>query len=98
MSYAELKRNDARLVILRVLNDENDGRLNETILTQVLDSFGHRESRDWVRTQIRAMRDLGVVTFTETGDIIIAEITRLGIDHVERRTVIDGISRPSPKE
>jgi hypothetical protein len=28
---------------------------------------------------------------------MIAEITRLGLAHVERRQVIDGIARPSPE-
>jgi SepF-like predicted cell division protein (DUF552 family) len=98
MSYSELKRNDARLIILKALNDENDGRLNEAILTMVLDTFGHRESREWVHTQIRAMKDLGAVTVIEAGTVLIASITRLGIDHVDRRAIIEGISRPSPEE
>lgn len=97
MSYAEMKRNDARLVILRALADENDGRLNETIITKILDAFGHCESRDWVRTQIRALNDLGVITYSEISSIMVANITQLGLDHVERRTVVEGVSRPSPK-
>lgn len=97
MSYADIKRKDARLVILRALSEQNDGRLNETILTQILDAFGHRESREWVRTQIRALSDLGVLSFTEVADIMIAEIKQLGLDHVERRSIVEGISRPSLK-
>ena len=97
MNYSELKRNDARLTILKSLHGEKDGRLNESILTMILDTFGHRESREWVRTQMRALEDLGAVTVIEVGTVLIASITRLGIDHVDRRAIIEGISRPSPE-
>lgn len=87
---------NARLVILRALADQTDGTLNETLLVAVLDTFGHRRSRDWVRQQLRQLADVGGVVVTEAGTVMIAEITRLGIDHVERRAVIEGVSRPSP--
>lgn len=87
---------DARLVILRSLAGQNDGRLNEVILVAALDSFGHRRSRDWVRQQLRSLSDIGAVHITEAGTVMIAEITRLGTDHVERRAVIEGVARPSP--
>ncbi|MCF1744636.1 VpaChn25_0724 family phage protein [Paradevosia shaoguanensis] len=94
--YSSYMIADARLVILRELKAQTDGRLNETILTSVLDTFGYRKSRDWVRTQLRAMADVGAVSITEVGSVLIAEITRTGLDHVDRRTVIEGIARPSP--
>lgn len=97
MSYEEVSRNDARLVILRELVKQTDGRLNETILLAVLDQFGHRRSRDWLRTQLRALAELGAVVIREAGSVMVAQITRLGVDHVERRAVIEGIARPSPE-
>jgi|TARA_A100001391_G_scaffold50885_1_gene30963 hypothetical protein len=97
MSYEEVSRNDARLVILRELVKQTDGRLNETILLAVLDQFGHRRSRDWLRTQLRALAELGAVVVREAGSVMVAQITRLGVDHVERRAVIEGIARPSPE-
>lgn len=92
---AELSAN-AKLVILRELSKMTDGRLNDAILEQVLDKYGHRRSRDWVRTQVRALADIGALTITEYGSVIVAEITRAGIDHVDRRVVLEGVSRPSP--
>jgi len=50
-----------------------------------------------VRTQLAKLEELGAVTLTEAGSVKIAEITRAGIDHVERRATIEGIARPSPK-
>lgn len=97
MSFEQHLSEDARLVILRGLVDETDGRLNEIALTRLLDTFGHRRSREWVRTQIGKLKELGAVTVDEAGTVLIASITRAGIDHVERRSVIAGVARPSPE-
>lgn len=97
MNYDQLLTLDARLVILKALSLQTDGRLNEVILTAELDSFGHRRSREWVRTQLEALRELGAVTVTEAGSVKVASITKLGMAHVDRRQVIDGVARPSPE-
>lgn len=97
MSYEQHLERDARLVMLKELAAQSDGRLNETILTAALDAYGYRRSRDWVRTQLLAMKELGAVTLTEAGTVMIAAITRLGVAHVERRQIIEGIARPSPE-
>jgi hypothetical protein len=98
--YAEHLVRDARLIILRELAQQNDGRLNEAMLTLTLDTFGHKRSREWVRTQLAKLEELGAVILDkpdrpEAGPIFIATITRAGRDHVERRSLIDGIGRPS---
>lgn len=95
-SYEAHLTEDARLTILKELASQTDGRLNETILLSVLDTFGHRRSRDWLRTQLRALAELGAVTISEAGTVMVASITRLGGDHVERRQIIEGVARPSP--
>lgn len=97
MSFDTYLTEDARLVVVRELARQTDGRLNETLLTKVLDTFGHRRSRAWLRTQLRAMADVGAISITEAGSVMIATITQAGLDHVERRAVIEGIARPSPE-
>lgn len=99
MSYEERLVADARLIILRALYGQTDYRLNEVILESELDRFGHRRSRQWVRTQLEALRELGAITVMEaTPTIKVGCLTKLGVAHVERRQVIDGIARPSPEE
>ena len=95
--YEEYLELDARLTILKELALQTDGRLNETILTAALDRVGHRRSREWVRTQLRKLADVGAVSIVEAGSVMITTITRAGLDHVERRGVIEGIARPSPE-
>jgi hypothetical protein len=74
-----------------------DYRLNETLLSRVLETFGHRRSRDYLRDQLRWLEEIGAVTLAEAGTVLIAELSRRGRDHVERRVVIEGIARPSPE-
>lgn len=97
MDYERHLTLDARLVMLRAMSEQVNGSLNEVLLEAVLDRFGHRRNRDWIRTQLRELKNLGAVTLTEAGTVMIGSITRLGVDHVERRAVIEGVSRPSPE-
>jgi len=94
--YEEHITEDARLVILRSLVKQRDFTLNETILKAALDAFGHRRSREWLRTQIRKLEELEAVTVTEAGSVLVARITNAGIDHIELRGTIEGVARPSP--
>lgn len=97
MDYGSYMEQDARLVILKELALQTDGTLNESVLTRALDAFGYRRSREWVRTQLLKLAELGAVRNSEAGSVLVAKITRAGIDHVERRSVIEGVARPSPE-
>lgn len=95
-NFADYLTQDARLVILKELAFQSDGRLNEVLLEKVLDTFGHRRSREWIRTQLSKLAELGAISLAEVGTVQIATITRTGLDHVERRSFVDGVARPSP--
>lgn len=95
MSFEAFLAEDARLVILKALAQEQNNTLNEAILTKVLETFGHTRSREWVRTQILKLQELGAVKTMEAGSVVIASLTQAGLDHVERRSTISGIARPS---
>lgn len=96
-SYDDHIAHDARLAILKELARQPDGRLNEASLTTVLDMFGFKRSRDWTRTQIRKLEELGAVRVAELGTVLVPAITRAGLDHVERRSFLDGVAKPSPE-
>lgn len=93
--FDEYLTEDARLTILKALAGETNVTLNETILTKVLETFGHKRSRDWVRTQILKLAELGAVQTMQAGTVVIATLTQAGLDHVERRSVVSGVARPS---
>lgn len=55
MDYERHLTLDARLVMLRAMHEQANGSLNEALLEIVLDKFGHRRNRDWIRTQLREL-------------------------------------------
>lgn len=89
---------DARLIILRELALQVDGRSNDLVLDRVLDAHGVRRSRDWLRTQLRALAELEAVKLSEAGSLLVATLRRAGRDHVERRAVIEGVARPADED
>lgn len=86
---------DARLIILQELVRQVDGRLNAVSIRRLLDAYSIVRSADWIETQLLAMAELDAVTVSHIGAIAVAAITDRGRDHVEQRSVIAGISRPS---
>lgn len=93
-NLADAIAGDARLLILKELANQVDGRLSEQLLRRVLDVYGIRRDRDWVRTQLRKLDMLGAIELKPVGEMLVAQITRSGRDHVEERAVIEGITRP----
>ena len=89
---------DARLMVLRELAKQTDGRLNDAVLARVLEAYGMRRSRDWVRTQLRRLADLEAIRIAEAGTVLVASLRQAGRDHVERRGVIEGVARPADED
>lgn len=95
MSYQEVIARDGRLIILRELNSQVDGQLNDASLRRVLDMNGITRSRDWLVTQLNRLVELEAIVLKDAGEILVAAITSTGRDHVEQRAVLGGVSRPS---
>jgi hypothetical protein len=93
-----LMREEARLIMLRALEDQPDGRLNSELLRLTLESYGITKSRDWVHDELAWLREMGTVTVLVAGTVRVASITAKGSDHVGRRTIVEGIKRPSRPE
>ena len=94
-SLADALASDARLAILRELAQQVDGRLNELLIRRVLDVYGIRRDRDWIATQLRKLEALGAIELSVAGETLVARLTRAGLDHVEERAVIEGVTRPA---
>ncbi|MFG1409497.1 hypothetical protein V5G24_00155 [Xanthobacter sp. VTT E-85241] len=93
--FARRVDEDARLVILRALAAMPSGMLNDTLIEEALAQFGHRRSRDWLRTQLNKLAELGAVLVEPAGSVVVVSITHAGTDHVERRCYLEGVRRPS---
>jgi hypothetical protein len=92
--YRQHVAEDVRRIILATLAREPDATSNETMLSRALDSHGHRKASSYVRDQIEWLAQRGCVTVSEFGDIMIARLLPKGLDHHERRALVNGIAKP----
>ncbi|PTW61415.1 hypothetical protein C8N35_102124 [Breoghania corrubedonensis] len=91
-------REEARLIILRALADEPDGRCNSSLLVRHLEVFGINRPRSWTEAEVRELENRGAVRVMEAGSVLVAQLTARGQDHLERRAFLDGVKRPSLPE
>jgi hypothetical protein len=94
----DIIREDARLIILRELHAQSNYALNDSLLRDVLESFGIAKSREWVREELNYLANVGAISKSGAGSVVVAKLSDKGVEHVERRLVIEGVKRPSPPE
>ena len=87
---------DQRLVLLRSLLDCGDSA-NESILQTCLQTYGHKGSRDTVRTQLAWLREQGLVTLSDVSGCYVAEITGRGDEVASGLTTVPGVKKPRPR-
>lgn len=97
-TFAERLREDRRLVLLRLLSEQNAYRANSSVLHAGLHFLGIAASRDDVLTDLAWLRDQGLVSLAESvPGVLVAGLTSRGDDVVHGQAVVPGVSRPSPK-
>lgn len=93
MNYKVALQEDQRLVVLRSLADA-DGTANESVINFCLDAYGHRVSRDVVRTHMQWLEEQGLIRINDVAGCYVAELTGRGQDVVEARATVPGIKKP----
>ncbi|EMK5461388.1 ArsR family transcriptional regulator [Vibrio cholerae] len=94
MSFKELLTEDQRLVILRSLHEMHGYEANESIIDSCLDAYGHKISRDMVRTHLFWLQEQSLVSLRDVGDCQIARLTGRGEDVATGQAVVPGVKRP----
>ncbi|EJL6420083.1 ArsR family transcriptional regulator [Vibrio cholerae] len=94
MSFKEILTEDQRLVILRSLHEMHGYEANESIIDSCLDAYGHKISRDVVRTHLFWLQEQGLVSLRDVGDCQIARLTGRGEDVATGQAVVPGVKRP----
>jgi Fe2+ or Zn2+ uptake regulation protein len=97
VSFSEILNSDIRLVILRSLEQDLGYSHNESILHAILEKFGHKVSRDQVRTQLAWLREQGLVDLEDVAGIYVATVTQRGADVATGRASVPGVKRPNPR-
>ncbi len=94
--FDDIYDQNARLAILRLLAEQNDYRLTDSMLDDLLASrYAINRGRSYVRTQIAWLENSArAVTNTSIGAGIVCQLAEAGVDHVLRKQIIPGIKRP----
>lgn len=97
-TFAERLREDRRLVLLRLLSEQNGYRANASVLHAGLHALAVAASRDDVRTDLHWLQDQSLVRLSEpVSGVLAAELTARGHDVATGLAVVPGVNRPSPR-
>lgn len=96
--YKDFVAQDRRLVILRVLAEQDDYALNCSVMQMVLTGYGHGVSRDAVRTDYAWLAEQGLVTIEALSEALhVAKVTGRGVDVAKGVASVPGVKRPGPE-
>ncbi|CAH0339588.1 hypothetical protein [Rhizobium sp. CECT 9324] len=93
--FAQITREEARLIILKALGEQTNESLNSSIMEPVLARFAIHMPRAWIHQQIDYLESMNAVTVVSAGTVKIATLTDLGRRHIDRHYAIEGVKRPS---
>ena len=93
--YESEVREDARLIILKALALQTDERLHSGYLYEELMRFGIDRPREWIHGELDWLAEIGAVTLTKPGSVVVATLAEKGARHLRRAIVIEGVKRPS---
>ena len=96
-NFSELITKDIRLVILRMLEEDNDFSHNDSVIRAGLELLGHKVSQDRVRTEVSWLKEQGLVTTEDVGPVMIVQLTVRGQDVATGAATVPGVKRPSPR-
>lgn len=99
-TFTERLREDRRLVILRLLSEQPQYRMNSSNIHTGLYALGIAASRDDVNTDTHWLRDQGLLKISDVPEVPtlhVCELTARGYDVVTGSVQVPGVSRPSPR-
>lgn len=96
MSYEKHIIEHLRITILRLLLEQTDYTLNESLVVDMSTEYGFSPSRDRVRSELYWLREQGLVELREPSGLAVATLTERGADVAAGRALAPGVKRPSP--
>ena len=97
-SYGQLVAEHLRITILRLLSEQPDYALNESILLDMVGRFGFAPSRDNLRAQLAWLDEQGLAGMSGPEHCRVATLTARGEDVAKGRATVPGVKRPRPGE
>ncbi len=96
LTYREYRAELRRHTILRFLADFPNNRGNDDILQMALIEDGHEAAHEEIIDDLILLQNEALVRLTQSGDYLVAELTRRGGDVAAGRLTVPGIRRPLP--
>ncbi len=96
MAFHQYEQEDRRLVILRLLAEDADYRINSSLIQRGLDMYAHAVSRDALHTELHWLQEQGLVTLESLNSVLIVTLSQRGLDTSQGRAVVPGVKRPGP--
>ncbi|MEX2630017.1 MAG: ArsR family transcriptional regulator [Tistlia sp.] len=95
MSLSDIKAEDRRREILRLLAADKHETASEDMIDRALDAMGmaFRASRAQVRTDLTWLSEQGLLKLEDLGGLILATLTQYGHDVASGDAVVPGVSR-----
>lgn len=98
-NYGAWIEENIRLIILKALAGEDSATLNDFLIGKELEGFGYRKTPEFIRNQLLWLeKNVGAVKTWTLGTAMMAELTKAGRWHVERRHLLVGIQNPGDAE
>lgn len=92
----DVKREDRRLAILQLLEQDPDYSINNQLLKKLLDRLGHGVGMGVLLTDLAWLETVGLLSLSDIEGCYIAVLRSDGVDAAKGELVVPGISRPRP--
>ncbi len=98
MSHNELFKKkiaeDRRLVILRFLNEENDGMMSASLMQDALELMAHKVPRATVLDDAAFLEGLGLLRLEYAGTVPLLRLTCKGQEVAQGVITVEGVKHP----
>ena len=89
---------DRRLVILRYLDEEPDGRMSVSLMTDALEIMSHRVPRPTVLEDAGYLEGLGLLRVEYVGSVPMLRVTGRGAEVAKGLIDVPGVKKPARGE
>lgn len=96
MPFSQFEQEDRRLVLLRLLAEDADYKINSSILQRGLELYGHSISRDKLHSEIAWLTEQDLVSYDELNSVQVVALTQRGLDVAQGKSIVPGVKRPGP--
>lgn len=94
---ATIKAHRRRLAILELLETQPGHRANGGVVGDCLHELALSGAGPEIRACFEFLEKSGLVRNELVGDVLVSTLTPAGLDFLEGRTIVDGVTRPRPK-